>query len=153
MPSCLLLYVYQAPGNHWVLILTIGLIAAALGIAIAFILKKTSKQQAASLLSPAPNGRAKLMLPDNIEITLAAGAISIGRESLARAVPVENLVYISHQHFAVSFENGKYTITDLDSLNGTKLNGIGIKGEGKKVIKDGDRITIAEVSTIIFKSD
>lgn len=70
---------------------------------------------------------------------------------MARAVPVADLIYISHQHLTIASEGGRYTVTDLDSLNGTRVNGVEIRGQGKKPLEDGDRITIAGVATVVFK--
>jgi len=56
--------------------------------------------------------------------------------------------YVSRKHAKISFENGVYVIEDLNSTNGTFLNGDDIKGKGKLPLKDDDEIRFG---TTIFK--
>jgi pSer/pThr/pTyr-binding forkhead associated (FHA) protein len=53
--------------------------------------------------------------------------------------------YISHVHFALKLERGKLYIKDLDSKNGTKVNGVDIKGRGWVPLKPGDAVEVASV--------
>ena len=54
---------------------------------------------------------------------------------------------ISGQHASVRFEDGKFTVTDLDSSNGTFLND---KKIAREEINDNDMIRFGEV-TVKFK--
>ncbi|WP_426175079.1 FHA domain-containing protein [Massilia sp. TWR1-2-2] len=74
------------------------------------------------------------------EVELGAGQTTIGRHP-------QNDVVIGHQavssrHAAVTSIDGMATIEDLDSSNGTFVNGLRI---GRKVLSDGDRVTIGDV--------
>lgn len=112
---------------------------------------------------PVPPGappvvKARLILPDNSEIALTEATRMIGRSDFERVVSADDLKYISRVqadqgkfHFRTSFENGKFYVEDLDSANGTKLNGVEIKGKGKQELKDGDKVEVAEVAAVIFK--
>jgi hypothetical protein len=102
--------------------------------------------------TPPPSARAKLILPDNSEISLAEETRSIGRSDFEETVPAKALSYISRQHLRISYENGDYFIEDRNSANGTKLNGVDIKGKGWQGLKDGDRIDVADVTTLTFKT-
>lgn len=137
--------------TYWIYFL-IGLVAVALIAVIAFMVKKAvTKSRIPASPPQSLTARAKLILPGNIEISLADSTRSIGRGDLARVVSANDLGYISHRHFEAGFANGQYYIEDLNSLNGTKLNGVEIKGQGKHTLKDGGQIAVAEVITLIFR--
>jgi len=53
-----------------------------------------------------------------------------------------NLPIVSRQHFKIEFEAGGYKLTDLESSNGTVING---KRVTTGVIKHGDVISIGDV--------
>jgi len=136
---------------YWIYFL-IGMIAVALVAIIAFMVRKALKNPRMPV-SPPPSlqAGAKLILPGNMEISLTESTRSIGRGDMTRVVSADDLGNISRRHFEAGFANGLYYIEDLDSLNGTKLNGVEIKGRGKHALKDGVLITVAEVITIIFR--
>ncbi|MES2758298.1 MAG: FHA domain-containing protein [Pseudomonadota bacterium] len=74
------------------------------------------------------------------EVEIGAGRTTIGRHP-------QNDVVIGHQavssrHAAVTSIDGLATLEDLDSSNGTFVNGLRI---GRKVLSDGDRVTIGNV--------
>jgi pSer/pThr/pTyr-binding forkhead associated (FHA) protein len=46
---------------------------------------------------------------------------------------------------------GKYFIEDYQSANGTKLNGVDIKGRGLHLLKTGDKIDVAGILVLIFR--
>jgi pSer/pThr/pTyr-binding forkhead associated (FHA) protein len=48
---------------------------------------------------------------------------------------------VSGKHCELTFKDGIWILRDLDSTNGTKVNGVGIL---KKIIHNGDVITIAK---------
>jgi len=60
--------------------------------------------------------------------------------------------YISRQHFQIKQEQGKYYIQDVGSKNGTKLNGVDIRGKGWQEIKPGDKISVADVLELTFQT-
>ncbi len=55
--------------------------------------------------------------------------------------------HVSDQHASLRFKDGSFTLTDLDSTNGTYVNG---KKVAKKVLADGDQVKIGS-SGWIFK--
>ena len=136
---------------YWIYFL-IGLTAVALTVLITFMVRKAvTKQRAPVPPPPSVPVRAKLILPGNIVISLGDGARPIGRGDLSRVVSAHDLGYISRRHFEAGFANGQYYIEDLNSLNGTKLDGIEIRGQGKQSLKDGGQIAVAEVISLIFR--
>lgn len=58
--------------------------------------------------------------------------------------------YISRRHAVIRSENNEFTITDLMSKSGTKINGIPIHST-PYVLRDGDRISLArEEAVLVF---
>jgi hypothetical protein len=98
-----------------------------------------------------PVVKAKLIMPDRSEIPLAGMARQIGRSDFERIVSPEALRYISRQHLWIKYDSGRYFAEDSHSANGTKINGIEIKGKGLQELNDGDRIDIGEVIQLVFK--
>ena len=72
--------------------------------------------------------------------TINRPVITAGRDkSNLLCIPNPN---ISNMHFEIKFNEGSYSIYDVDSLNGVFVNGIKIKNT---VLNNGDNITIADV--------
>jgi len=54
--------------------------------------------------------------------------------------------YLSGKHAKITAKDGKYSLEDLGSTNGTFLNGVQIvAGEENVILKDGDRIHLGQV--------
>lgn len=70
----------------------------------------------------------------------------IGRGSDCAIVLPERQV--SRYHVKITRDNGQYTLHDLDSKNGTHLNGMQITGS--TILHDGDEITIALCVKLLF---
>ena len=66
-------------------------------------------------------------------------SIRIGRVP-DNEIVVENLA-VSRYHGIIDYEDGRYILTDLDSSNGTFVNGVRIK---KTELQDRDVITIGK---------
>ncbi len=92
---------------------------------------------------PATTVRAKITLPNGMEIPLDSGGRRVGREDLARALDINDLALVSRQHFEVKSQQGQFYIEDLDSTNGTSLNGMEIRGRGPVALNHGDLIELA----------
>lgn len=55
---------------------------------------------------------------------------------------------VSRHHVKITYDNSRYTVHDLDSRNGTHLNGNPIQGTA--VLQDGDEIQIALAVKLVF---
>jgi len=86
---------------------------------------------------------ARLSLPGGNDIMLAGNARSFGRRDFEEFMPAGQVSYISRQHINIWAENGLYFIDDRSSTNGTRINGMEIKGTGRHVLTDGDVIELA----------
>ena len=84
--------------------------------------------------------RAKIMLPNGIEIPIAGKGRVIGRGDLARVLSLDNLGLISRRHFEIELDDEQCYIKDLGSSNGTHLNGKDISGQGPVSLDDDDII-------------
>jgi len=60
---------------------------------------------------------------------------------------------VSRRHCKVSFKAGQYYVEDLNSSNGTYLNGSGIESGKAAAIKIGDYIGIANMDFIVKESE
>jgi hypothetical protein len=95
---------------------------------------------------------ARLVMAGASDILLSQQFRTIGRADLAVAVPFDKRTLVSRQHFTLDNKNGTWYIEDSGSSNGTKLNGSEIKGTGQHALKEGDKIDVAGLLTITFRS-
>ncbi len=75
--------------------------------------------------------------------------LTIGREK-TNIVPVEDRV-LSRRHCLVRGDNGQFTIRDLNSSNGTYVNGLPITAA--RELKDGDQIKVGESLFLFVHSE
>ncbi len=78
------------------------------------------------------------------EIPLNRATMTIGRTS-ANDLPIDNLAVSGH-HAKIYYENDKFVLEDLNSLNGTFVNNQRIR---KSLLKNGDEILIGK-HTMVF---
>lgn len=71
---------------------------------------------------------------------LAADTLSLGREA-SNGVQVNDLS-VSRRHCLISRQGGQYSVSDLDSFNGTFVNGVPVK---EHVLAHGDQIAIGDI--------
>ncbi len=79
-----------------------------------------------------------LVAPDGKRVEVAAEPVVIGRHPECDVVL--NDAEVSRQHAEVRREEGAFLVVDLGSLNGTRVNGVGVKQP--RELHDGDQITI-----------
>jgi len=72
------------------------------------------------------------------------GRLILGRNSQTAHLCVKN-TSVSGQHLSLIFRNGQFEIEDLDSSNGTRVNGRKLAPFRPVPIADGDRIEAGEV--------
>lgn len=82
------------------------------------------------------SGPGSLLLPTGDRFTLDEAIVSIGRMSDCNLVLADPNV--SRQHAEIRPDGDGYKVVDLDSTNGTKVNGIRIR---EHVLADGDEIS------------
>jgi hypothetical protein len=94
--------------------------------------------------------RAKLVLPDGLELQLSEKSRVIGRADLARALDLDALGLISRNHFEITYTEDSFFIEDSDSANGTLLNRKAIAGQGPVKLNDADLIEPADAVKLKF---
>ncbi len=159
--------------NSWLFILLILLLAAGTAAAVIFIRKPAlahaggrsstevgylpwssptmERTETAKTTSATAVGTAKFVSADGEQIPIAVNG-TMGRDSFRLLVPSGKTNLISREHLRISCENGAYYIEDLNSTNGSKLNGESIRGKGKTSLSDGDVVSLADVLTLTFKA-
>jgi DNA-directed RNA polymerase subunit RPC12/RpoP len=98
---------------------------------------------------PAPT-EVKLVFSNAHEKQLVDKITVIGRADFIQFLSDDQLMYISREQFQVINEDNIYYILDKDSRNGTKVNEVNIRGQGKLKLQDLDIIDVAGVTTVIF---
>jgi transcriptional regulator with GAF, ATPase, and Fis domain len=78
-------------------------------------------------------------------IPLSEGEVTIGREASNGIAVVDPSV--SRKHFQVSWQNGRFRVRDLDSRNGTLVNGTGVE---EQWLDHGDQIAAGDSSFLFL---
>ena len=76
----------------------------------------------------------------------------LGRNNFSNTLSRDQLSYISRQHFQLSYENGRYYIEDMRSMNGTRVNSAEIRGAGRHELRNGDSIEMGNVARLVFRT-
>lgn len=93
---------------------------------------------------------AQLVLPNKNNIVLDEAEKVIGREDFLGVETSDKLYFIGKDHFKIMRKDNNYYIQDLNTKNGTKVNGKEIKGSGMHRLNDGDEIMIAKTIKIKY---
>ena len=81
----------------------------------------------------------------------------IGKENKRRTnkmldIFLKSISVISRQHLQIKNEYGRCFAEDCGSSNGTRINGVEIRGRGWQELKNRDGIDFAGVATATFKA-
>jgi pSer/pThr/pTyr-binding forkhead associated (FHA) protein len=109
---------------------------------------------------PVPPVRPKLVVLRGMKID-AEYPIYEGRNTIGRFAdkPVDidlvsqestEQIWCSRQHAVLTFDKGAVIIEDLNSLNGTWVNGVRIHAGQQKVLRHGDVVQIGTVQMKLF---
>ena len=88
-----------------------------------------------------------IVLGDGTRLPVGDDPLTIGRH--ADCDIVLNQQEVSRQHAEVRRGDGGFLIVDLDSMNGTRVNGRGIK---EQRLEDGDEIEVGRVARLRFEA-
>lgn len=139
--------------EQWLEILIAFIFAIVAGLIIHYMyirIKAKHKFEQNTILMKPRSVMAALILPNNNEIKITEPEKIVGREDFLGAIPVDDLQFIGRKHFKITKMGDGLYIEDLDSANGTKLNEQEIKRVGRKELKDGDEILVADVLKMRF---
>ncbi len=98
-------------------------------------------------------GRLDVYSPDgSIQVfALAESTVSVGR-STGNTIILDNNT-ISRYHFKLSMDDGRVYLTDLESANGTFVDGVRLELEARQLLLDGDEVTIGNLRIIYHEVD
>src|SRR5215472_2524561 len=82
------------------------------------------------------------------EFRLVEGSVSVGRDPSNR-MPIRD-VTISRQHCVIEMQNGGAVVTDLESHNGTFVNGIPVS---KRALAHGDVLRMGQCELVYLTED
>jgi hypothetical protein len=91
-------------------------------------------------------GAGALVLPDGRRVTLGREVVSVGRSAACKVVLDD--ANVSRQHAEVRPAPSGWKIADLNSTNGTRVNGSPVR---ERDLADGDEITVGS-STLRFEA-
>jgi hypothetical protein len=57
---------------------------------------------------------------------------------------------VSRRHAELSYQGGAWFVVDLDSTNGTYLNGVEVQPKVRTPLKDGDRLALGELEIVFY---
>lgn len=120
-----------------------------------YLSSATSTMDATEIPGTSPVGAgvaAKFVAPGGEQIPISGNGGTLGRDNLRSFVIPGKASLISREHIGVYCKNGEYYIEDLNSTNGTMINGSKLSGKDRLLLKDGDEITLADALTLIFKA-
>lgn len=112
------------------------------GVVLLFVLRRPGGRASADDLEPAsmPEGHAMLIVPGMDPIVLGADVITIGRSEENDIIIEDHQV--SRYHARIECAGGVCTVEDLQSSNGSFLNGNPVS---RAVLTSGDRLRIGSV--------
>ena len=158
-------------GTPWLMyLLLIALLAAVAAIIVLLVRRKPAAVQARSnagymvssattgnnsglMTKPATTGYgAKFVSARGGQIDLGGRLGFLGRQDFQSFLPPDRADLVSRQHIIMGYDNGNYYIEDRQSTNGTRLNGVEIRGSGRHMLKDGDIIDLGNALTLTFKT-
>jgi hypothetical protein len=90
-------------------------------------------------ISQSAAGPSGLLLPDGRRITLAGDPVTIGRLPDCDIVLADPNVSRRHAQVRRADDGNGYVLVDLSSTNGTKVNGVGVRGHR---LQHGDEIMV-----------
>jgi len=157
-------------GNSTTLLFTLlGLVALAAAVAIVLLVRRPALAHAGSgrrtgylstatrthsgtpSTTPADAGPG-LVLSNGKHIPLSGKGGTLGRSDFSSLVKADEADLISRRHVRFDCEGGECYIEDRGSTNGTRINGSSIVGQGRYLLREGDKVELADVLTLTFKS-
>ncbi|MBK6586656.1 MAG: FHA domain-containing protein [Coprothermobacter sp.] len=134
-------------------IFVLALMAIIAGIAIRnfyVIFSQKSKITKTTRVNKPKKSFANLFLPKDQHIIIEDYEKTFGREDFLGVLLPDDLVFIGKEHFKITRMDDGFYIEDLDTKNGTTINGNEIKGSGKIKLENRDEILVAKTLPIKY---
>lgn len=131
-----------------IILLIAILLSFLLGFSIEYVYRRLSYHSRFSKTTRFKKPRkikAKLVLSVNKKIFIGYYERVYGREDFLGILLIDELSFIGKEHFRITHLDDGFYIEDMDTKNGTRVNGKEIKGQGMIKLKNKDSITVARV--------
>jgi hypothetical protein len=156
-------------GNPAMLITLLGLLAVAAAVAVILLVRRpavapangnsrragylaTATRTASRTPSTTPADAGPRLTMSNGElIPLSGKSGALGRGDFSSLLKADEADLISRRHLRFDCEDGECYIEDRNSTNGTRLNGSSINGKGRYLLREGDKVELADTITLTFK--
>lgn len=142
--------------HQWSEIIIAAILAIVAGLIIEVIYRKYSPKSKFSKTTVAIKPSkllAKLILPDSNYLTITQGERTFGRDDFLGSVMADELLFIGKEHFKLTRMDDGFYIEDLNTKNGTIVDGEDIKGQGKIRLNDGSQIMISQIFTVKYTEE
>jgi len=142
----------QSITQEIILALIMAIIA---GLAIEYVYKKFSPQSkilktTQTHCDESGESMAQLILPNNNNIIVNGAERIIGREDFVGVISTDKLLYIGKDHIKITRKEGCFYIRDLNTKNGTMVNGEELQSSEKRQLLNGDEIVLAKTLRIKY---
>lgn len=142
--------------DKWPDVVLAVILAVIAGLIIEAIYRKyspKSKFSKTTIIMKPRRKLAKLVLPDNNYLTITQYDRIFGREDFMGVVIADELLFIGKEHFKLTRLDDGFYIEDLNTKNGTKVNGQDIRDLGKIKLKDNDQILVSETLNLSYSEE
>ncbi len=131
------------------------IMACIAGFVIEFLYRRYSPQSKilkTTVTHKPPNNvaYAQLILPNNNNILVDGAERIIGREDFVGVISTDKLLFIGKDHFKVIKKPDGFYIQDMNTKNGTQLNGEDIGAKNQEALNSGDEILVGKTLKIKF---
>jgi len=141
--------------NQWLDILFALLMALILGLAVEKIYKhfspepKILKNTLTHFTIQTPI-HGEIILPNSGKIPIRSDETVLGREDFLGVTPPDDLLFVGKKHMKIIRKQGSFFIEDMNTKNGTKINGKALKSHERVKLKDKDRIVVANILNLEY---
>ena len=139
--------------NNWIDLILALILAIIAAVVVEYLYKRSSGKSNFSKTTMALKPRrllAKLVLSGDKEFIINEYQRIFGREDFIGLLVVDDLLYIGKQHFKLTRLDDGFYIEDMDTINGTVVNGEDITSTGKIKLSNSDEILVAKVLNIRY---
>ena len=84
--------------------------------------------------------------PGELEFLISQKEFIIGKNRQSVDGLIDFSKYVSKMHCRIAVEEDTCYITDLNSANGTFINGVRLKKDEKRTLSNGDKVTLADIT-------
>jgi len=89
--------------------------------------------------------------PNNNNIVVDGAEKIIGREDFVGVISTDKLLFIGKDHFKIVKDNNGFLIQDLNTKNGTEVNGEKLVENEMKLLSSGDDIMVGKTLNMRYK--